>query len=477
MTLYRFKVEVLTPVHIGTGETLDPSGYAVLGNRLFPFSPSEVVADLPEQEKARFEQLVLTARPDWKAMQNFLTHQMRTGNGRRSIAVSARFLEEYRTKLGTPYNQLKLQPFQRNIHTGELIIPGSSLKGAIRTAVISQFANSDPIKGRRILESNKQEKDLEPIALNYTIPTLERDPFRGIKVVDVSLSGEITRIDRVIQWNPKKPGQTEGIALWYERLFSHADEGNGTVVFELVLQVEEYLFSDVRARRYFGENLSMGDLVKACNIFYRRRMEAELEKFFGNGHPAGEIYKQILEKWPTSPSFIIRVGRFCQFESLSVDGFRRGWNIQAKKNIADMGSTRNLCRIDTSKGVMDIPFGWIYLTLMKPGETVERTTARNEAHATAVEPNQERKSTPPVSPVRAGEAWKNAHVTWKPGSSTLVAKLPDKRRAECRGEAARRLLEKLPEDRRTALMKKGLAGVRVAVRPIGNAYEIMDLVL
>ena len=67
---------------------------------------------------------------------------------------------------------------------------------------------------------------------------------------------------------------------------------------------------------------------------------------------------------PKWPHMLLRMGRFCQFESLSVDELRRGYRLQAKqredRTIADMSSTRNLC--DMGQGKSGMPFGWLLLT-------------------------------------------------------------------------------------------------------------------
>ena len=58
---------------------------------------------------------------------------------------------------------------------------------------------------------------------------------------------------------------------------------------------------------------------------------------------------------------LLRIGRFSHFESLSVDGLREGYNIQARKPITNMGATRTRCLMENGRPPM--PFGWLLLTL------------------------------------------------------------------------------------------------------------------
>ena len=71
------------------------------------------------------------------------------------------------------------------------------------------------------------------------------------------------------------------------------------------------------------------------------------------------VIKRIQER-----GLLLRVGRFCQFESLSVDGLRQGWNIQKKQWINE-GSSRTLCRAraENEGRSMPVPFGWLLLEL------------------------------------------------------------------------------------------------------------------
>lgn len=74
---------------------------------------------------------------------------------------------------------------------------------------------------------------------------------------------------------------------------------------------------------------------------------------------------------PRAPDLLLRVGRFSHFESLSVDTFRRGWNVRARREISE-GATRNLASIhrkvrgpdgSLADGELRLPFGWILLKL------------------------------------------------------------------------------------------------------------------
>ncbi len=367
---------ILTPVHIGTGETIDPLEYIVQNGKLIRFNPSAVIADLPAAERERLEGIL--ERGELQSLQNFFRNHV--DPARHAVAVidaGPGVVERFQRNIGRPTSQLKVRPMIRNLHTGRPFIPGSSIKGAIRTAVLSWLVNQEPLKSHLEQELKRTRSDrekarlLQELALDYEMRRIERDPFRALKVSDAELPQNCTRIEEVFN---VKPGRQQDMPVDMWEYVRAECEGFKTT-FRVTIRLDDHLFEHPNAGKHLGRPLNWNDIVQACNRFYTDRLRDEDKRFFLEAKLARSlILKPFLTPGengrmkfvePTAPNLLLRLGRFNQFESKSVDGFREGWNVRARQPIK-VGSTRNLVPITVKSGGqkkgVKIPFGWVLLS-------------------------------------------------------------------------------------------------------------------
>lgn len=387
MTIYRFKAQALTPIHLGSGSEIDPLEYTLHGNRLVRFHPGEVVSGLSESDRLRFHGLL--DRADLKAIQSFLrSHVDPLREDLIKIDVSQAFQREFELKAANPDNRFRVDMMPRNPHSGTVLLPGSGIKGAIRTAVVNHFANLDPRTTARVHAAmrsagrDERAKRLEEVALNRRSSETERDVFRLLDVEDVTLPGASTRIDKAEMFNPNRPG-IEHIPIWVERIKSFGDSWTPPD-FSVRIHLDTLALRTEKVKALLGRTLDFKTVLEACNRFYWGRMTAEADKFdqrptngtawqclrglFPRGQLPGPDSKPFIID-PESPYWcqearqriLLRIGRFCHFESLSVDGLREGYNAQARRPIEHMGSTRTRCVMENERPPM--PFGWLLLTL------------------------------------------------------------------------------------------------------------------
>jgi CRISPR-associated protein Csm5 len=246
----------------------------------------------------------------------------------------------------------------RNGLSQEAVLPGSSIKGAMRTAIVNACASYAPAPVlRQIRESLGQNRrtawqGLEERVLDYQRDRTERDPLRFLRISDGSFSPEAVRVDRVLVRTRHERGG-RGVPMHFERLVARCDGAGASACHIRVALAREWMRHPASAARL---ELTWDFLVDACEAFYRRRYSEEQQQF-----------PWLQGQWlPESPpgGFVLRVGRFCHFESLSVDGLRSGWNVQARQPIAAMGASRSA--IETGPGKF-APFGWL---LLEPAESL-----------------------------------------------------------------------------------------------------------
>jgi len=139
---YRVKVTPLTPVHVGSGETLEPFEYLLQGNELWVLSPLRLLELL---QGGGLERYLNALERGPFAAREALAEIARNTDLRPAIAWRApvgrgfaRYLEEaFEKRTG----ELAVRIFPRSLKGPYL--PGSSLKGAIRTTFLFDLSRNE----------------------------------------------------------------------------------------------------------------------------------------------------------------------------------------------------------------------------------------------------------------------------------------------------------------------------------------------
>jgi CRISPR-associated protein Csm5 len=385
MTVYRFRATPLTPIHVGDGTTLAPEDYLIEGDHLIQFNRAATLRDMQPDTRRQLEERL--DRNDFQAAQEILRKSVQLRHHRCRIQIGAESKADLLKAVGNPLDpvvrQRTVQGFVRNPLTGQPYLPGSALKGAIRTAVVNHYTQKHLASLKQtvspLLENSRDRRNawkvLETEALNFEFRHLQEDPFRLVKVADAELLANRTRVDKV--WPVKRDGteDTQGIQMHFERLLSRGDgiEDGG---FTVELELDELAAGDARVK--VGRRLDFETIRLACNSFYAGRILAEQRRFFADAQPPERIFgaqglikinpdKVLVAKSIQERGLLLRVGRFSHFESLSVDNLRQGWNAQKKQpfKAGEEGSSRTLCRCRaTTEGAsVALPFGWLLLKL------------------------------------------------------------------------------------------------------------------
>jgi len=188
LTTHKLRLTTVTPVHIGCGETLDPSTYTIKDNRLYLFDAVELAQRLDESERKEWAQ----AANDILRLQRFLkkvrNEAIEVAKG--SIGVAPSIAKEFDEKLGkvvqneggrgrNVYNMLEIQA---HIRSGkkDLYIPGSSIKGALKTAFFQHCLN----KKKDPSVALKKNSRGEPFFDDEWFGTFENDIFSKLKLSD-----------------------------------------------------------------------------------------------------------------------------------------------------------------------------------------------------------------------------------------------------------------------------------------------------
>jgi len=473
-----FYIRILSPVHLGCDDVYDPTGFVLddSDQTLTAFDPMDFFRSLDPQDKARYTGIcgkgsIESILELYKFMKGkrFDGHRVGVCKGlfahyQKTLSISL----TDRRKIQQELNNFSISRTAFNPITQKPYIPGSAIKGALRTAYLNQIAKTKSVTTDR--RDKKQAETLEKGLLDYK--TLEKDPFRLLKVSDFQPVGPCpTKIIYAVNAK-KKPSEHDarGLSILLEVIQP------GTV-FAGSIQVLKPLARDV-----IKAPLSEEKVWESAAAFYSKEKKREDAELDAAGLPLG----------PTSTDSGIcplRIGRHSGAESLTIEGHR---HIRIRNKIgnrtvykdSDKATTFWLAsQVSNSKTADNLqPFGWVTLGAMTASlqEELEAQAAKQQSelasivtsHAAKIQAEQ--KKSVPLPPVE--EVWENAFVSFNSGGGGIVsAQSADKKKAEICGKEKARAATDAGLHKKLFDGKKTLPKARVTVRKVGNAWEIVKV--
>lgn len=380
----------LTPIHIGDGTELWPSEYLLedperAGARYDEFGEEiATTAAPPSSMLCRFDpvQAIRLMSPTQNRAFRAALDAGKLGDAARvlreagrgaiveRIPISPRSATELRKAFADPEGRSgQVKPFIRS--GGRPIIPGSSIKGAFRTALASAWLPRE----QHPVDAWTHELAMRE-AFGLERGKTETDPLRFLHVPDAVLPANVTLIDRTELVNAGGAPATSsrgGIQMHHERTLALTD-GEPAPVLDVPIAV------DRRASRHGEYGVRRSEvrfcakrLLQVCRAFHLQLFKTEMDRFF-EGNTKDMLQRKLLghrspdgrhpvENNAWDPQFVLlRLGRFGHFESKSLAGVRRGHFPQARdpqrkiRAPDEWGTTRTVTR-DAKDN--PIPFGWV----------------------------------------------------------------------------------------------------------------------
>lgn len=394
----------LSPVHVGIGEDYEPTNYVMEEEALFAFDSD--VANRVLTERQRKDLLEMVSKRTRRAEEMIAQVQDFFYNNRKPLAaasnhflpVSAGVFDLYQKRVGqsanresggkSVVNKLEIQRTFFNPYSQHPIIPGSSIKGAIRTALLDDVNDGQPlqqVEDRRTHKWRKENnQELQERLMQGKFAT---DPMRLLNVGDASyqtpvLFGSEIRfaVDRKKREVLKdgKPVQSQAEAKNLYQLLEclaalrYRSFGGSLTVQDL---------GNLDARGKTPDKTlrwTIQDIATACNDFYLKQFEKELAilKERRYLHPdweklANQVQNGVIKrKLDGGKAFLLRVGRHSGAESVTVNGVRnikilegKGADGRQKSSYQPEAKTVWLAADshDTRSGML--PFGWVLVEL------------------------------------------------------------------------------------------------------------------
>jgi len=321
VTRYRLQLAALSPIHVGTGEELTPTDYVVhrvgegdeARHVLYALDMPRLLGGLSDADRAGFDEAVSAADP--AAVRRWLHEHADLRRYTRWWAdVNPALYGLYEEGLQSARAELAVHPLTRTGLSAGPYLPGSSIKGAVRTAVLQHRVDGrdhwDRELARRFTGRGRHDgTDLEAAVLGYMRqdgrprPDIRADPFRAVRITDAPLEPH----------------------LFYEMTYSALDDqevyARGTLTVDERLAVTDAR----RARRWsfprcVSRGLSAEEILEACRRFYAPRLEDEAMRVSQSVPDAAPAYRRLREMADgLGPNeALVRLGRFSHLECVTL---------------------------------------------------------------------------------------------------------------------------------------------------------------
>ncbi len=378
---HELTISTLSPVHIGCGEDYEPTNYVMRDSCLYHFDLVAAVHAFSERELNELDR-INNERDPLLQLQSFISKR---ADALAAVAytprpVAAQLFKKYQSVVGRAanveqsgrkvMNALEIARTAFNSHSQQPVIPGSSLKGAMRTAILNALNQGKSTQHSWRNAGRVLERDL-------LRGGFAEDPLRLLKVGDARfVAGEKTLQPRILFANniKRKPpvGDKQGkqlLSLMREVL---PEFNYGAFVGDLTVQ--DLLGAKGTDRAPVPKlKMSVADVVTACNRFYVNIFQEEQKRFRERGclseswdKQASQVIELLQPFIANKAGMLLRVGRHSGAESVTLDGVR---NIKVsppgvKPEKRQNRSTTDWLASEQEKAESNLlPFGWIFVDL------------------------------------------------------------------------------------------------------------------
>jgi len=371
------RMHILSPVHIGCDDVYEPTNFVIdeKNGKLIEFDPMDFIKSLSQQDREQFTAICMQGTiSSIISIYRFISlKQSQSRINGREIEIAADLRAHYKRVRDLPLqderrirqelNQFAISRTVYNPHGDMPYIPGSSLKGALRTAYLSKLAKEAGVKDwwkTSQARENNRARELELHLLNGSFDT---DPFRMIKVSDfIPVSTHEVKTKVVYAVNRKKR-KSKFEARGPFQVVETIKDG---AVFEGMINIQQ-----PEPSANIERPIKVEELLRSINEFYVPLVNEE-NKVASEIDAGQVIVKRINERFKGQlgkTSYLIRLGRHSGAEAVTIEGNRYIKIMQGKgkpPKFLNQATTLWMAS-ETSKPTANnalIPFGWAVLEVL-----------------------------------------------------------------------------------------------------------------
>ncbi|MGC9027518.1 MAG: type III-A CRISPR-associated RAMP protein Csm5 [bacterium] len=370
--LIKIRLHVFSPVHIGCGEVYEPTSFVVddQNNKLLFFDPFDFISSLNKSDKEEFSKICTNG--NILEVYKFIKPKFNKSIRHQEVDITEELVKEYNKirSLSTYDKKLVINNFiinrtAYNPQTNAPYIPGSSLKGAIRTAYLNALALENTQKYER-----NNPKKLEEQLLKGEFST---DPFSMIKVSDLV---PMTNVKKRILYAINKKLYSVGSKLY-------ADRGPNQI-FEVIYPDSSFegFINIIKPppERGIKVPITKKSLFVSLNKHYLPLLEKETKKLkdinilsFVIKNIKDRFKDQISKNDSLNKCYIVRLGQHSGAEAVTIKGYRnikitKGRSYNEYKDSPTtiwLASDKKKPEPNLNNQITDLtPFGWAVIEIM-----------------------------------------------------------------------------------------------------------------
>ncbi len=346
-----YRLKVLTPIHIHNGEKLNPMEYIARDKEVLIFDQMDVIKSIKENELLNDELLNSYAFTSKRSeYHKNLDYYIDKG------IIDESIVDNYKTKAINKASGLDGKEIYRTMRNIKgTYIPGSSIKGVIRTAILYDYICKKGIdylkNGINFLRKNRNLEIDDYIIFftntkNKAGKNIQGDPFKFLIIRDVNLmenkvviyNETIYNINKFISGNVIEAIGPEDYTEGFQ-LMNNLDEGNIDLFKKKIDTLYRKIDFNIDLVDYFNEK----EILRVLYEFSKDIIDDEIEYFkvqnnqFFNSKEVIEALEEIKEK-NSMDSPVIRLGKGKGYKSntlaLAIKKLDKNYYNKEIKNIA-----------------------------------------------------------------------------------------------------------------------------------------------
>lgn len=357
---YRCVIKIYSPVHLGCDDVYEPTGFVVdeESGRLTALDPLLFIKGLSNEERESLSQICRKGSIE-SVLEVYKFFRGKTTEGRQ-VDLCKGFVDHYRRVLalssnpkdiGQNLNQFQIARTAYKSHDNRPYIPGTAVKGAIRTAYLNALAGKKKIPTPK---GKYASNELQSRLIGYESQKMETDPFRLVKVSDFMPVGKIQT--RIVYAVNKKKKLSDREARGPYQILEVIEPG---ACFTGEVSVER-----PPSAKYIQNPATLEAILVSLNPFFQRENQRECRQL-------NAVNIDGISLMPEEGQHVLRIGRHSGAESITVAGHRKIRIMLEKKQDSvykDQATTFWLAS-ESEKSHHDRwlkPFGWAIMEPLPP---------------------------------------------------------------------------------------------------------------
>ena len=328
---YNVKLFPLTDIHIGSGKDIEAYEYTIKNGCMYRIDISEIMNNMGDSEQENFYKIL--KRNNILDIRSWIYNNYKEEWGYvYKEKVSSEFENYYKEKINGAVDEnenSELSIFEFIGYDDKKYIPGSSIKGALRTAFIfssildsgkkykiENIKNEAQIMEAGILDAKRLDKNQKVTGLEP-----KKDPFKTLKVSDTE---EIDLEQFEVTGLKIKEGNLtcEVLRGKYDELKNNSLLFNEGINFNIVLS--EYILKNNSKMKY-NKNMGIKELLASLDDKIENILDFEIEKEREkDSYNIKEFYEQLKDdfrkiKGENSKVSLIRIGKYTGFNDKTIN--------------------------------------------------------------------------------------------------------------------------------------------------------------